>query len=204
MIEEKAKKKVAKTDLPLLEEIKNRWSPRAFDPDKPVPDDTLRILLEAARWAPSSYNEQPWRYFVGQKGDETWDKIFDCLVSFNQQWCKFAPVLIMTIAKDKFSRDGSDNRHSFHDVGQASAFMALQATREGVYLHQMAGFSPQKAETCFNIPGDYTPCSCIAVGYLGDSSQLPEDLQQGEEGERSRSQFSELVFQNKWGEPREL
>lgn len=201
MSEKLTHKIAADTEYPVLDVIKERWSPRAFDPDKPVSDETLRILLEAARWAPSSYNEQPWRYFIGRNNDDAWNKIFDCLVSFNQQWCKSAPVLIMTVAKNDFSRDGSQNSHNFHDVGQASAFLALQATKEGVLVHQMAGFSPKKARTTFNIPDQFTPCSCIAVGYAGDPAQLPEDLQQSEKAERTRKPLDEWVFQDKWGEP---
>src|SRR5215475_1980249 len=122
--------------LPLILE---RWSPRAFA-DRDVASEDLKIIFEAGRWAPSSYNEQPWRFFVGHRNSETYKKILDSLVPFNQEWAGSAPVLILGIAKTRFSHNDSPNNYAAHDLGAAMGLMALQATALGLSAHQMAGF----------------------------------------------------------------
>jgi nitroreductase len=116
----------------VIEDILKRWSPRAYS-DKPVTPQSLKEVFEAARWAASSYNEQPWRFLVGHRGDETYRKIFDALVEFNQSWAKSAPVLILSAGKKTFTSNGSPNHYQLHDVGAATAYIALQATALGFH-----------------------------------------------------------------------
>jgi nitroreductase len=177
--------------------IANRWSPRTYS-DKPVSNEDLNKIFTAASWAASSSNEQPWRFLVGHKGDETYKKIFDCLVEFNQSWAKSAPVLILTIAKTTFSKDNSNNGWALHDTGAASANMCLQAIALGIHTHGMAGFDKDKVRTHFNLPAEYTEGAVWAVGYLGDPEALPEHLRKMELAPRSRKPLEELVF-TEWG-----
>src|SRR6201999_4152871 len=124
--------------------IRRRWSPRAYA-DKDVPAAELKRLFEAARWAASSSNEQPWRFLVGRRGDETYKKIFAALVEFNQSWAKSAPVLVLSVAKKTFTGKGSPDRHNLHDLGAATANLSLQATADGLHTHSMGGFDPEQA-----------------------------------------------------------
>jgi len=186
------KTKPAKTDHPILPVIANRWSPLAFA-DQPVAEEQVMSLLEAARWAPSSFNEQPWRYLVGYQGDETHAKLAECLVAGNA-WAKEAPVLMLSIAKNFFAYDKKPNRHYLHDVGAASAYLALQATELDLAVHQMAGFSVKKARELFKIAEDHEPAAMIAIGHQGDSKTLPADLQTREQGPRVRKTVAEMTW----------
>jgi nitroreductase len=183
----------------VLEIILQRWSPRAYS-DKPVKAEFLKEVFEAARWAASSFNEQPWRFLVGHKGDETYKKIFDSLVEFNQGWAKSAPVLILSVAKKTFTHNGSPNGFGLHDTGAATAYLALQATALGFHTHSMAGFDGDKAKKAFNISDDYDAGSVTALGYLGDPEILPEQLRKQETGPRQRKELGEFVF-TEWEKP---
>ena len=188
------KLKHAPADLGLNELIAKRWSPRTYT-DKPVSNEDLTKIFTAAAWAASSSNEQPWRFLIGHKGDETYSKIFDCLVEFNQSWAKSAPILILTIAKTTFSKDGDPNNpYALHDIGAASANMCLQAIALGIHTHGMAGFDKHKVRTHFNLPAEYTEGAVWAMGYLGDPETLPEHLKKMELAPRTRKPLSELVF----------
>lgn len=186
--------------IQILNVIENRRSPRAFDPERAVGQESLERLFEAARWAASSYNEQPWRFLVGVKREgEGWNKIFDSLGEFNQAWAKHAPVLILACVKKQFSQNGAENKHARYDLGQAMAHFALQATEEGLFLHQMAGFSADKARETFRIPEGFEPVTAVALGYLGKKEQLPEKLQAAEGAARKRKPQEEWVFfQDQW------
>src|SRR5580698_3906498 len=145
-----ALKKTATTSAPIHSLIAERWSPRAFA-SRPVGAEKLRSLFEAARWAASSYNGQPWYFIVGTKDHpEDYQRILDCFVEFNQSWAKNAPVIALSIARLAFE-DGRPNHHALHDLGQASASLALQATALGLQVHQMAGIIPDKAREIFAI-----------------------------------------------------
>lgn len=185
--------------LPLILE---RWSPRAFA-NRDVPPAELKTVFEAARWAPSSYNEQPWRFFVGHRDSETYRKILDALVPFNQEWARSAPVLILGIAKTRFSHNDSPNNYAAHDLGAAMALMALQAAALGLSAHQMAGFDWVKARESFEIPENYTMGSVMALGYQGELSDLPDKFQAQEQSPRSRKPLSEIVFSD-WEHPAAL
>ena len=170
-----------------------RWSPRAFA-DRDVSSSDLKIIFEAGRWAPSSYNEQPWRFFVGHRNSETYNKILDALVPFNQDWAKSAPVLILGVAKTRFSHNDSPNNYAAHDLGAAMALMAVQATALGLAAHQMAGFDWVKMRESFAIPETYAMGSVMAVGYHGELGELPEKFQAQEQAPRSRKPLSEIVW----------
>jgi nitroreductase len=186
-------KKHALTDAPVEDIILRRWSPRAFA-DTPVSDADLKTVFTAASWAASSYNEQPWRFLVGRKGDETWKKIFDSLTPANQSWTKSAPVLYASFAKRTFSHNSSPNRVAVHDVGAASATLSLQATALGLHTHGMAGFDGEALRAAFDIPNDFDPVACWALGYFGDLDQLPENYRKMELQPRSRKPLQEFVF----------
>jgi nitroreductase len=193
-------KRPAPAAVPINELISHRWSPRAFDA-KPVEKEKLRSLFEAARWSASSYNAQPWAFIVATKDDsENYNKVLSTFVEFNQSWAKNAPVVAISVASHKMPHDGSQNRHAFHDVGQAAATLALQATSLGLQVHQMAGIDPNKAREVFGIPEHFEAVAGIALGYPGDHMTLPEGrLRDNETGKRERKEASSFVFTGKWG-----
>jgi nitroreductase len=185
---------------PIHDVIARRWSPRAFD-ERPVEEETLKSLFEAARWAPSSNNEQPWRFIVASKETSTdYDRLFACLVEGNRKWAFRAPVLILSVASLLFEDDGKPNRHALHDTGMAAENFVLQATALGLQAHQMAGFDTQKArETCL-IPTGFDPVAMIALGYPGDPAVLPDYLREREIKPRERQPIGDFVFSIKWGQ----
>ncbi len=188
---EQIKRAPAETGVETL--ILKRWSPRAFA-DRALDPDDLRKLFEAARWAASSYNEQPWRFLVGIKGDEAYEKIFASLISFNQGWAKSAPVLVLSAAKKTFTGNGSANAYGLHDTGAATANLMLQAIALGIHTHSMAGFDADAVRAAFAIPDDFEVGAVTAIGYLGDSATLPDQQRQMEESARSRKPLTEFVF----------
>jgi nitroreductase len=191
----------AATEFPVHELIRNRWSPRAFS-DKAVSPETLRSLFEAARWAASSNNEQPWAYIVATKDDtESFSKLLSILVEFNANWAKKAPVLALSVAKLTFSKGDSPNRSAFHDVGAASAQLSAEATARGLFVHQMAGYDVAKAREVFQIPADWDPVAAMAIGYPGDPAFLPQPYNEKELAERSRKTIREFVMSGSWGHP---
>jgi len=182
--------------LGLHDLIAARWSPRAFS-DKKVSSNDLTKIFTAAGWAASSSNEQPWRFLVGKKGDDTYAKILDSLVPFNQDWAKSAPVLILTVAKKTFAKNGNPNGWALHDTGAASANMSLQALALGLHTHGMAGYDKDKARAHFDLPEDYETGAVWALGYLGDPETLPEHLKKMELSLRERKPLEAFVF-NRW------
>lgn len=185
--------------MKVREVIKERWSPRAFA-GKAISTSDLRLILESASKAPSAFNEQPWRYIIGNKSDESYEKIMSALVEFNQSWAKTAPVLLVGVESKKYQRNQKPNAHSRHDLGQASAYLSLQAMELGIYSHQMAGFDADKIRELFEIPEDFEAVTVIALGYLGDVNQLPEDLQESESKRSGRKDLKEIVFGENWSE----
>lgn len=190
--------KPATTEAPIHELIRERWSPRAFS-EKSVPAEILRSLFEAARWAPSSSNEQPWAYIVATKEDaENFAKMLGVLVEFNADWAKHAPVLALSLAHLK-TRDGKPNRVALHDVGSASGQLTFEANSRGLVVHQMAGFHAEKARETFGIPGDWEPVAAMAIGYPGNPDLLPQKLRERELAPRTRKPLKEFVMTGKWG-----
>ncbi|BAY34468.1 nitroreductase [Nostoc carneum NIES-2107] len=190
--------KLAPTEYPVHDFIRSRWSPRAFS-DRAVEPEKLLSLLEAARWAPSSYNHQPWSFIVATKEDATeYNRLLSTLVEFNQGWAKNSPVLILAIAKIR-TDDGKTNRHAFHDVGLALENLILQATALGLFAHQIGGFNPDIARETYQIPEDYEPATVVTVGYPGDPQNLPDGLRDRELAPRTRKPLTEFVFTGQWG-----
>jgi nitroreductase len=190
--------KSAPTEIPIHELIRERWSPRAFL-DKSVPPEILRSLFEAARWAPSSNNEQPWVYLVTTKDDtENFEKMVGVLVEFNANWAQHAPVLALSVAH-LMMRDGKPNRVALHDVGSASAQLTFEANSRGLSVHQMAGFYVEKAREAFGIPPDWEPVAAMAMGYPGSPDALPQRLRERELAPRTRKPLEEFVMTGTWG-----
>ena len=157
--------------LPIFHE---RWSPRSFASRDVTPADLAKVF-EAARWAASSYNEQPWRFLVGIRGSEAYRKIFESLISFNQAWATTAPVLILGTAKTRFSHNDAPNRVALYDLGAAASYLTLQAAALGIASHQMGGFDPDAARKAFEIPEVYEIGAVIALGYQGEPASLPNE-----------------------------
>jgi nitroreductase len=189
----------APTDVPLNDLVRNRWSPRAFA-DKPVAPEILRCLFEAARWAPSSSNEQPWAYLVATKDDPAnFAKMLSVLVEFNAGWAKSAAVVALSVAHLKALKGDAPNHLALHDVGSASAQLTLDAVSHGLLVHQMAGFDADKARQVFAIPQDWAPVAAMAIGYPGDPQSLPEKLREREVAPRVRKPLAEFVMTGGWG-----
>lgn len=185
--------KSAFTHRILSENIKNRWSPRAFD-SRPVEEEKLFSILEAGRWAASAFNEQPWRFVVTQKGEEKYEKILASLVEWNQQWAGNAPVLILNLAKKTFSRNGKPNTTAQYDLGQAVANMAIEAVHQGLVSHQMSGFDAEKATASLGISDDFAAVSVLALGNYGYADALPDDMYQSEMAVRERKPLEDLFL----------
>jgi len=181
--------------------LERRYSPYAFSP-RPVEPERLRQLFEAARSAPSSYNEQPWRFVVARREDaQGFGRLLDALVDQNRKWAGNAPVLALSVVKVDFTHNGQPNRHAWYDVGQAAAYLTLQATELGLYVHQMAGFDPVKARQLVNIPDGYEPAAMMAVGYSDDSGSLEDALRQRDSTRRPRKPLDTLFFEGTWAKP---
>lgn len=192
--------KPAQTQAAIHDLIKQRWSPRAFDPEKPVSDNDLLALLEAARWAPSSYNDQPWRFLVFNKTADstTWEQALSTLVAKNQQWAKNAPVLILAVAMHNFGHNGLPNRCAQYDTGSASVSLCLQAAALGLVSHQMGGFDGAKARTLFKLPEDCQPMAMIAIGYQAETELLADEFKDAETAPRTRAAIGERFFAGVW------
>jgi len=193
--------KLAETSYPVHPLVAARWSPRAFDA-RSVPLELLGSLLEAARWAPSSGNEQPWRFVVARREDtEAFARLASCLVPGNQRWAPAAPVLVLTSACLQFERTGAPNRHALHDTGLALANLLLEATARGLAAHPMAGFDVEAARAAAGVPADFEPVAMVAIGYRGAAESLPEDLRAREVAPRRRRPLRDLAFAGTWNTP---
>lgn len=188
--------KKAPTNLPVIDPILERWSPLSFDP-KPVEEEKILTMFEAARWAPSAYNEQPWRYVYAQKGDAGREKLEALLVEGNA-WAKDAGILMLSFSKKTFDRNGNPNRHHLHDLGAASAYLVAQLPSLGLVGHQMSGYDVDNANEALGVPSDYEPGSMIAVGYYAGQDGLDEGMKQREDGPRVRKDLHDIAFNGEW------
>jgi len=187
----------------VLPVIHNRWSPRSFA-DRDVSSADLKKVFEAARWTASSYNEQPWRFFIGTRNSVTYKKILSTLIEFNQAWASHAPVLILGVARPTFTQNDSPNRVALYDLGAAASYLTLQAFALGLATHQMAGFDVEAARAALGIPADYVFGAVIALGYQGEPAALPEGPMLAQEtAPRQRKPLSDFVLSG-WGEPADL
>lgn len=176
-----------------------RWSPYSFS-DRLVPDVDLFSLFEAARWAASSFNEQPWSYIVATKSNpKEFERLLSCLAEGNQAWAKQAPALALGCSSLRFSMSGQPNNAAIHDLGLASANLTFEATSRGLYVHQMIGILPDRARELYLVPENVEPVTGLAIGYPGDPDGLPPKLQARERSPRTRKRFAEFVFTGKWG-----
>ena len=193
--------RLAQTSKPIHDLLARRWSPRAFDPNRPVSRDQLKVLLEAGRWAPSCNGDEPWRYLIWDKGRDPagWQKAYDCLSENNKKWVKNVPLLMLSCAGSNFEATGKPNRWTQHDTGAASVSMALQAVAMGLVVHQMGGWDVEKARAAFAIPADYTPMAMIAVGYQTTADILDEETKAKELRPRARKSIAERFFEGGWG-----
>lgn len=174
----------------------NRWSPRAMSGET-IAQQELMSLFEAAKWAPSCYNDQPWYFLYAQRTTPEWPLYFDLLVEFNQQWCKNAAVLVVIISKKNFDHNGQFNRNHSFDAGSAWFSLALQGSLMGLVVHGMGGFDPEKARKVLNIPEDYQVEAMAAIGRPGPIEALPESLRQ-REIPAGRKALSEIIIEGKW------
>lgn len=192
--------KLADTTYPIEPLLQQRWSPRAFAA-RPVEPAKLLRLWEAARWAASCSNQQPWYFLVATREDAgEYARMLSCLRENNQQWAAHVPVLMVSVAKLSFDMNGQANRYAFHDVGLAVANLIVQATALGLCVHQMAGFYPDKVRALYGVPDDFEPVAGIVLGYPGDPAILSEELRQRELAPRVRKPLESFIFQGAWGQ----
>ena len=192
--------KKASAEANILPVILHRWSPRSFS-DQDVSPADLKTVFEAARWAASSYNEQPWRFLVGTRNSETYNKILSSLGEFNQLWARTASVLILGAARTTFTHNGAPNRVALYDLGAAAATLCYQAAALGLFTHQMAGFDTDLARRLFNVPEEYIFGAAIALGHQGEPAALPNQQMLAQEtSPRRRKPLNEFVL-SAWGEP---
>ncbi|PPD17531.1 MAG: nitroreductase [Methylotenera sp.] len=196
-------KNPAVTQVKINETIANRWSGRAYDATKPVSKAQILSLCEAARWAPSCFGDEPWRFVVWDKNSnaDAWQKAFDCLVPGNQEWVKNAPVLLLVCADTLFGHNQKPNRWAQYDTGAAAENLCLQAADLGLMAHQMGGFNVDAARSTFAIPEQFTLMAMVAIGYAGDANQLSDDLKARELAARKRKPVADLFFDSAWNNP---
>jgi len=197
--------KFAQPAHPVLPVIAERWSPYAFDP-RPVEREKLLSCLEAARWAASSYNEQPWTYILAERTDRAaFDTMLGCLVEGNQAWAKNVGVLMLGIVSRNFTKTGKPNRVCEHDLGLAAGNLTLQATALGLHVHQMAGIEPAKIRSTYKVPDTHEPLTGIAIGYAAKVQPGTNDpLGQRDLAPRTRRPISEFVIAGTWGQSAKL
>lgn len=175
----------------------NRWSPRSFE-EREVSEEVLLRVFEAARWAPSASNEQPWRFIVARTSEER-QRFLPFIADGNREWCHKAPVLTLLVSKKTTGRGGT-NRTAMFDSGTAWGYLALEAARQGLITHAMGGFDPEQAMQDLNIPDEYIPCCVIAIGYRGGLESL-SDKQRAREVPSSRRPVKESLFAGSFGTP---
>ena len=196
--------KEAATDHPILQVLAERWSPYVFA-DRSVSEADLRSLFEAARWAASSYNEQPWNYLVAtRENSREFGRLLSCLVETNQAWAKAAPVLVLGGVRLQFTKNNQDNRAAVHDLGLAAGNLLVEATTRGFSVHQMIGILPDKAREVYQIPEHFEAWTAMAIGYKADPAKLPNALKERDLAPRQRKPLSEFVFTGQWGQPSPL
>ncbi len=183
--------------------IASRWSGRAYDVNKKVTQKDIISLLEASRWAPSCFGDEPWRYIVCDKStnEAAWDNALSCLSEGNQSWVVNVPVLILALANTLFSHNEKANRWAQYDTGAASMSLCVQATALGLMVHQMGGFNAEKAAQVFKIPEQYTVMAMMAVGYQLPENEITGELMQRESSKRQRNPLTEQFFDGTWGKP---
>jgi nitroreductase len=193
--------KHATTEHPIQNFVAHRWSPYGFV-DRQVSEADLRSLFEAARWAASSFNEQPWSYIVATSAQESaFTRLLSCLVEANQIWAKAAPVLALGVATLNFKRNGKPNRVALHDLGLAAGNLVAEATARGLSVHQMGGILPDRAREIYAIPEGSEAVTGIAIGYPGDPDAFSNEIRERDLAPRERKPQRDFVFGASWGKP---
>lgn len=196
--------KSAETRLPIHPILAERWSPRGFDPARPVTHEQLVMLFEAARWAPSSLNLQPWHFIVAQRHEEiAFARMLACINEGNRAWASNAAILIITVAS-MLRREDVPNRHAYHDVGLAMGNLLAQATAMGLSGRLMGGFNPDAARELYRIPAGYEAVTALALGYRAAPEALPQDIRDRDLAPRVRKPLEAFVFSGDWGQPAAL
>jgi len=196
--------KNAATEHPILKLLAARWSSYGFE-DRPVSDTDLRSLFEAARWAASSYNEQPWNYLVAtRQNPPEYERLLSCLVEANQAWAKTAPVLVLGVVSLQFAKNKTDNRAAVHDLGLAAGNLSIEATVRGLSVHQMIGILPDKARKVYGIPEHFEAWTAMAIGYKADPVTLSDALRERDLAPRQRKPLNKFVFTGQWGQASSL
>ena len=191
--------KSIKPDHAVHEFVANRWSPYAWA-DRSVESSDLAALFEAARWAASSYNEQPWRWIIARRENSTAHaQLLSTLVEGNQVWAQNAPVLAIGLTSANFARNGKPNNAAHHDLGLAAGNLSFEATARGLAVHQMIGIEPDLVREAYDVPEEIEPLTGLAIGYAGEAASLPDGLRERDLAPRSRKPLTELVFEEGWG-----
>ncbi len=192
-------KKIANTEVPINKVIAERWSPRAFDSNYMIEEDSIKSLFESARWAPSCYGDQPWQFILFKKDDATgWSSILNCLSIGNQNWAMDASILIVVCANKNFNHNGEPNRWGHYDTGAAAENICLQASSMNLGAHQMGGFDQGKVRNLANIPAEFDILACMVVGKHLDESKLSQVQRDKETQVRSRKPLKDIYFINEW------
>ena len=195
--------KLAEPDHAILPHFVERYSPYVYEP-KVVEREKLLRILEAARWAASSFNEQPWRYILAERSDETaFANALDCLVEANQDWAKHAGALLLCATNKNFTYNKKPNRVCEHDLALAGANLTIQAVAEGLQVHMMGGIVPSKIRQHYKVPEDFEPLTAIAIGYAGtpDADHVDEEIAKRDMTKRERMPLGDFVFEESWGQP---
>jgi nitroreductase len=193
-------RKPADNRYPIHELLRERWSPRSFA-GEPVAPARLASLLEAARWAPSCLNEQPWRFVVATRDQrEAFERLLSVLVEANAVWARDAGALIVASVRERFERNQQPNRHAAHDLGLALAQLIVQASADGLAVHAMAGFDRERARELCAIPDGFEPYTAVAIGVQAPADKLPLALAERERAPRERKPLAEIAFVGRWGE----
>jgi nitroreductase len=196
--------KKAVTDYPIQHALADRWSPYGFE-DRLVAEADLLSLFEAARWAASSYNEQPWNYLVAtRETPKEFGRLLSCLVEANQAWAKAAPVLVLGVVSLRFAKNNQNNRAAVHDLGLAAGNLLVEATARGLSVHQMIGILPDRAREVYQIPEHFEAWTAMAIGYKADPAKLSDALKERDLTPRQRKPLNEFVFTGHWGQPSPL
>jgi nitroreductase len=184
-------------DFPINPIFVRRWSPRAMS-GEPITDEEMMTLFEAARWAPSTYNEQEWRFLYARRDTPNWRTFFDLLVEFNQSWCQRAALLVVVLSHKVFEQNGKENAVHLFDCGSAFENLALQGSAMQLVVHGMQGFDFEKARTALRVPDDYAVAAMFAVGHPGDPNDLPKDMQEREKPS-GRKPVREIICEGVFG-----
>jgi nitroreductase len=190
-------RKPAETEAPILPVIAERWSPRAFDPERTLTEADLKPLFEAARWAPSSSNSQPWRFVYAFRGEPFFEALVDCAAEGNQPWVRRCSVIAYAVARTH-SDSGRALWHNRHDTGIALGYLLLQATANGLAVHPFGGFDSDKVIAAAHVPDGFEPCTGIGIGFAGDPDVLPEKDRERELATRTRRAVGDFAFHGGW------